>query len=145
VKWGNVKIILGYTDRVSMASSIEARVPFLDRALVELAFSLPDYFKAGGGQRKRVLRDVARRYLPADVTERKDRMGFGTPDEQFIRGAMWPDVDARIRSIGNASMFAPGAIARFVDDFAAQKHNDVRAIWRIYALARWAEEFGVAL
>jgi asparagine synthase (glutamine-hydrolysing) len=145
VKWGNVKIILGYTDRVSMASSIEARVPFLDRALVELAFSLPDHFKAGGGQRKRVLRDVARRYLPTDVTERKDRMGFGTPDEQFIRGAMWPDVEARIRAVADAPMFTRGAVARFVDDFAARKHNDVRAIWRIYALARWAEEFGVAL
>jgi asparagine synthase (glutamine-hydrolysing) len=145
VKWGNVKIILGYTDRVSMASSIEARVPFLDRALVELAFSLPDRFKAGGGQRKRVLRDVARRYLPNDVTERKDRMGFGTPDELFIRGAMWPDVEARVRSVASGTMFPPGAVARFVDGFAARAHNDVRAIWRIYALARWAEEFGVAL
>jgi asparagine synthase (glutamine-hydrolysing) len=145
VHWGNVKIVLGYTDRVSMASSIEARVPYLDRALVELAFSLPDEFKAGRGQRKRILRDVARRYLPPDVTERKDRMGFGTPDELFIRGAMWNDVEARVRSIANAPMFVRGGVARLLEAFAARQHNDVRAIWRIYALARWAEEFRVAL
>lgn len=145
VKWGNVKIVLGYTDRVSMASSIEARVPFLDRRLVELAFSLPDEYKAGNGQRKRVLRDVARRHLPPDVTERKDRMGFGTPVEAFIRGGMWRDVESRVRSIANAPMFARGAVAQFIDDFAARKNNDVFAIWRLYALARWAEEFDVAL
>jgi asparagine synthase (glutamine-hydrolysing) len=145
VKWGNVKIVLGYTDRVSMANSIEARVPYLDRALVELAFSLPGEFKTGRGQRKRVLRDVARRYLPAEVTERKDRMGFGTPEEIFMRGAMWPDVEARVRSIAAAPMFRPGALASFVDDFASRRDNDVRAMWRLYALARWAEEYGVAL
>jgi asparagine synthase (glutamine-hydrolysing) len=143
VKWGNVKIVLGYTDRVSMANSIEARVPFLDRRLVELAFSLPDEFKAGDGQRKRILRDVGRRYLPAQVTERKDRMGFGTPDTLFIRGEMWADVEARVRSLGTAPAFVPGQVDRFVDDFAAGRNDDVRAIWRMYALARWAEEFGV--
>jgi len=136
VKWGNVKIVLGYTDRVSMASSIEARVPFLDRRLVELAFSLPDGFKAGRGQRKRILRDVARRYLPPDVTERKDRMGFGVPVTELIRGGMWRDVEARIRSIASAPMFARADLTKL---------GDVHAIWRIYALARWAEEFGVAL
>jgi asparagine synthase (glutamine-hydrolysing) len=144
VRWGNVKIVLGYTDRVSMANSIEARVPFLDRRLVELAFSLPDEFKAGDGQRKRILRDVGRRYLPREVTERKDRMGFGTPDLLFIRGEMWPDVEARVRSLARLTAFVPGQVDRFVDDFAAGRHDDVRAIWRIYALARWAEEFGVA-
>jgi asparagine synthase (glutamine-hydrolysing) len=136
VKWGNVKIVLGYTDRVSMTSSIEARVPFLDRRLVELAFSLPDAFRAGRGQRKRILRDVARRYLPPDVTERKDRMGFGVPVAEFLRGGMWRDVEARVRSIENAPMFAGGDLTKI---------DDVHAIWRIYALARWAEAFGVAL
>ncbi|HEV2064515.1 MAG TPA: asparagine synthase (glutamine-hydrolyzing), partial [Thermoanaerobaculia bacterium] len=47
VRWGNVPIVLGHTDRASMAHSVEARVPFFDRRLVEFAFSLPDDFKAG--------------------------------------------------------------------------------------------------
>jgi asparagine synthase (glutamine-hydrolysing) len=145
VKWGNVKLVLGYTDRVSMASSIEARVPYLDRALVELAFALPDAFKAGRGQRKRVLRDVARRYLPAEVTERRDRMGFATPDMLFIRGAMWSEVKSRILAVAPARMFMPGRIDGVVSDFESRRSEDVRAVWRLYALARWAEEFGVSL
>ena len=86
--WGNVKIVLGYGDRNAMAHSIEARVPYFDRAFVELLFSLPDTFKIGDGDRKRALRDVARRYVPPEITERADRMGFGTPDETMIRGPL---------------------------------------------------------
>ena len=86
VRWGNVKIVLGYGDRNAMAHSIESRVPYFDRTFVELWFSLPDDFKIGNGDRKRALRDVARRYVPPEITERADRMGFGTPDEEMIRG-----------------------------------------------------------
>ena len=88
VRWGNVKIILGYGDRSAMANAIEARVPYFDRAFVELLFSLPDTFKVGLGERKRVLRDVARRHVPPEITERSDRLGFGTPDEAMIRGPL---------------------------------------------------------
>ncbi len=88
VRWGNVKIVLGYGDRNAMAHSIEARVPYFDRAYVELMFSLPDTFKIGNGDRKRALRDVARRYVPPEITERGDRMGYGTPDEAMIRGPL---------------------------------------------------------
>lgn len=145
VRWGNVKIVLGYGDRVSMANSIEARVPYLDRSVVELAFSLPDEFKAGGGQRKRILRDVARRYLPPQVTERKDRMGFGTPDLLFLRGGLWTDVESRIRAIAGSRMFVPRAVDRIVEGFAQQKHDDARTIWRLYSLACWMDVFGVAV
>src|SRR5262249_30259469 len=88
VRWGNVKIVLGYGDRNAMAHSVEARVPYFDRAFVELMFSLPDTYKIGGGDRKHLLRDIARRYVPLEITERGDRMGFGTPDEEMIRGPL---------------------------------------------------------
>jgi asparagine synthase (glutamine-hydrolysing) len=144
VKWGNAKVVLGLTDRTSMAHSIEARVPFFDLRLMQLAFSLPDHFKVGRGEWKRILRDVGRRYLPPEVTERKERMGFGTPDRDMIHGALWPDVEARVRTVAGAPMFT-AVLPRFVDDFARGAHDDFRAIWRIYALARWAEELGVTL
>jgi asparagine synthase (glutamine-hydrolysing) len=143
VRWGNAKIILGLADRVAMAHSIEARVPFFDLNLMKLAFSLPDRFKVGRGERKRILRDMARRYLPAEVTERRDRMGFGTPDGDMIRGPLWPHIEARLRDVGGA-MFTSD-LPRFIDAFRSGAHDDVRAIWRIYALATWAAEFGVSL
>jgi asparagine synthase (glutamine-hydrolysing) len=146
VRWGNVKIILGYGDRSAMAHSIEARVPYFDRAFVELLFTLPDSYKIGRGERKMILRDVARRYVPAEITERSDRMGFGTPDGEMIRGDLWGDVQSGIL---NLSLLSSGTVhsdrvERFVLDFKNGVTHDYRAVWRLYALAKWGERFGVA-
>ena len=145
VCWGNVKIVLGYGDRNAMAHSVEARVPYFDRAFVELLFSLPDTYKIGNGDRKRILRDIARRYVPAEITERGDRMGFGTPDEAMIRSPLRDTIaeavnDPAFRSAGWVD--APGATG-FLLDFQRGGQSDYRAVWRLYALSRWASRFGV--
>lgn len=148
VKWGNVKIVLGYGDKNAMAHSVEARVPYLDRRLVEFAFSLPDAFKVGGGERKRVLRDCARGLsLPREITERADRMGFGVPETRFLRGGLWPTVRDSLleESFARGGCFVPGAIARLVGGFASGRERDPRGIWRLYALAVWSRSFGVSL
>ncbi len=142
VRWGNVKLVLGYTDKSAMAHSVEARVPFFDRALVELAFSLPDHHKVGGGDRKRILRDVARPLLPSEITERADRMGFGTPDEALFQSGLW--ATARERLSGgflDSACFDRTVVRRFVDDFAAGRNQDFRGLWRLFALASWQDEF----
>jgi asparagine synthase (glutamine-hydrolysing) len=145
VRWGNVKIVLGYGDRNAMAHSVEARVPYFDRAFVELLFSLPDTYKIGNGDRKRVLRDVARRYVPSEITERSDRMGYGTPDGEMIRGALRETVDAAINdpAFHAAGWIAPSAATRFALDFHKGLHHDYRALWRLFALSRWAAQFSV--
>ncbi len=145
VRWGNVKIVLGYGDRNAMAHSIEARVPYFDRAFVELMFSLPDGFKIGNGDRKRALRDVARRYVPPEITERSDRMGYGTPDEEMIRGPLRGIVadavnDPAFRASG---WIVPEEADRFLVDFQQNRHGDFRAVWRLFALSRWARRFAV--
>ena len=137
VRWGNVKLVLNYTDKSAMAHSVEARVPYFDRALVELAFSLPDHHKVGAGDRKRILRDAARRRLPPQITERADRMGFATPDHEMLRGALWPVVR---EALGNGFLSSPcfdsRAVERFLSDFENRRHEDARGVWRLYALAR---------
>jgi asparagine synthase (glutamine-hydrolysing) len=146
VRWGNVKIVLGYTDRNAMAHSVEARVPFLDRALVELAFGLPDHFKVGDGQRKRILRDVARGFLPPEVTERPDRLGFAVPADGLLR-ALLADVRAKVRDAGILShpVFDRPQALRLLDRFAAGDARRAYEVWRLYAAACWAGELGVAL
>jgi len=147
VRWGNVKLILNYADRNAMAFSIEARVPYFDRRLVEFAFSLPDEFKVGEGDRKRILRDVARDMLPPALTERRDRMGFGTPDRVMIRGALWPAIKETILSddILSLQCISKKGLERFVSEFEHERNDDVRAIWRLWTLARWQEEFRVTI
>jgi asparagine synthase (glutamine-hydrolysing) len=143
VRWGNVKLVLGYTDRSSMAHSVEARVPFLDRALVELAFSLPDHHKTSRGDRKRILRDVARRRLPREITERADRMGFAA-DHEILRGELWPAVRETLGNgfLGSACFVRP-AVDAVVRDFESGREPDARRIFRLWALAHWQHEFDV--
>lgn len=145
VRWGNVKIVLGYGDRNAMAHSVEARVPYFDRAFVEFLFSLPDGYKIGNGDRKRMLRDVARRYLPRQITERAERMGFGTPDGTMIRGPLRDAMTDAIEDpeLRRAAWTNPPAASRFLLDFQQGVHDDYRAVWRLFALSRWARRFSV--
>jgi asparagine synthase (glutamine-hydrolysing) len=145
VRWGNVKIVLGYGDRNAMAHSVEARVPYFDRAFVELLFSLPDAYKVGNGDRKRILRDIARRYVPPEITERPDRMGFGTPDGAMIRGPLREAIEDAVNEPAfRAAGWADAAqAAQFLRDFYLGRHSDYRAVWRLFALSRWARRFCV--
>jgi asparagine synthase (glutamine-hydrolysing) len=72
-------------DRNSMCFSIESRSPYLDHKLLEFAVSLPDDFKIKNNLNKYILREVLKSYLPKEVYERKDKMGFVAPDEIWFK------------------------------------------------------------
>ena len=74
-------------DRMTMAASIEARVPFLDHKLVEFASALPDHWRVDDLRRKRVLREVGRSLLPREIPERK-KVGFRVPVTEWFTGGM---------------------------------------------------------
>jgi asparagine synthase (glutamine-hydrolysing) len=144
VKWGNVKIVLAFSDRNAMAHSVEARVPYLDRRVVELAFTLPDVHKVGGGQRKRVLRDVARDgLLPREITERADRLGFSVPDD-LLRGA-WDALDPFVQGVLEAPCLRRGPAAGLWSDLREGRPVDRSEAWRLAALGLWAAAFDVAI
>ena len=146
VRWGNVKVVLDYADKSAMAHSVEARVPYFDRGLVEFAFSLPDDYKVDGSQRKRILRDVARSLLPASITERPERLGFAVPDGPLI-AELWP----RMREVvgDDAFMARPcfdrRRLASFLEGFDALRARDRQAAWRLYALGLWSRELGASI
>jgi asparagine synthase (glutamine-hydrolysing) len=146
VRWGNVKVVLGYGDKNAMAHSVEARVPYFDRKLVEFAFSLPDGYKVDGSQRKRILRDVARSLLPAGITERPERLGFAVPDGPLI-GEMWPHIRGVVQDDGFVATpcFDRPRLRRFLEEFDPHRGADRQGTWRLYALALWTKEFGVLI
>jgi asparagine synthase (glutamine-hydrolysing) len=81
--------ILTKVDRVSMAVSLEARVPLLATEVVEYAFSLPESIRFHGGRSKGVLKHAYRDLLPAETIER-DKRGFSIPARSYVREVVAP-------------------------------------------------------
>lgn len=80
--------LLQVEDRVSMAVSIESRVPLLDRRIVELTASMPPTMKFAGGKTKYMLNKALRNVLPHEIIQRKDKMGFPVPINEWFAGPL---------------------------------------------------------
>jgi asparagine synthase (glutamine-hydrolysing) len=145
----NLPAVLAITDHNSMAHSLEARVPLLDHRIVEFAFTLPSQMKIGGGIRKRILRHVARRYVPQSVLARTDSIGFGTPQGRWMRGELREAIRdaAGSASIQQNAVIDGTRVRRLVDDFFAGRGavSSQREVWAIYALHHWLTAFDVTV
>ncbi|KJU82078.1 asparagine synthetase [Candidatus Magnetobacterium bavaricum] len=75
----SLQVILHMSDRVSMAYSIENRAPFVDHRLLEFGFGMPDKYKIRNGITKHIIKEIARKFIPEQIVERKDKKGFLAP------------------------------------------------------------------
>jgi len=135
--------ILNRQDKMSMATSLEARVPFLDNEIIEFAAGLPVDFKQTMRHRKRVLKDVARRYLPAEIVERR-KSGFGVPLALWIRrDGPFAELLARVVARRELQDAIPGvALARLVEEHRAGAADHSEFLWSAVNLALWLEIAG---
>ncbi len=143
----NLQMLLHWEDRNSMAHSIEARVPFLDHPLVEFSLGLGNDHKIVGGDTKRVLRRAMADVLPEPVRERRDKLGFATPEEVWfrgpLRGLIHDGVEESLRRYPDL-MNATGA--RALRDGMLDGSRPVEAsLWRLVNLGLWGKRFGVTL
>ncbi len=90
--------LLHYEDRNAMAFSVEARVPFLDHRVVEWLVRVPPEFKIRDGMTKVVLREAVAGILPDEVRTRTEKMGFVTPQDEWLRTAWRPQIEALLGS-----------------------------------------------
>jgi asparagine synthase (glutamine-hydrolysing) len=129
-------------DQMSMAASIESRVPFLDRPLIELAFKLPDSAKLDGIESKIVLRRAMRQKLPASILNRR-KMGFPTPVGRWLAGSHWSWVEDLALDPGRVS--APLLNQKMADELAEQHRSGVAdhtdRLWSIINLELWAQHY----
>src|ERR671938_68212 len=135
--------LLRYEDRNSMAHSLEARVPFLDYRLVELCFSLPGGELVGGGQTKAVLRRALGDLLPPLVRERRDKLGFVTPQRAWLRGSLGElagDVFAS-RSFAERGFVDAAAARRRLERHRTGRLEAGMELWRALNLELWARAF----
>src|SRR2546430_15650133 len=89
------ELLLMRVDKITMATSVEARVPFLDHHLVEYALGVPRELKVEGRSGKHILKRALEEILPRDVLYRRKR-GFGAPVKQWFRGEMGKILTERV-------------------------------------------------
>ncbi len=132
--------LLVKTDRASMAHSLEARVPFLDTAVSDLALALPTRLKVRGLRKKVLLRKAAEPLLPSEIVRGRKR-GFSIPAAAWLRGELEPfarDV-LSADTIGRQGFFRPAAVTRLLDDHVAGREDLSRQLWGLLAFTLWHE------
>jgi asparagine synthase (glutamine-hydrolysing) len=129
-------------DRMSMACSLESRVPFLDHTLVEFAGSIPDRLKIRGSVQKYILRRVAAGLLPPEVIHRK-KLGFPTPLRQWL---LHPESEAIYRSLTDRSGFLPSIMnMKPLQELIVRHRSGIEdatdRLWRLLNLQHWGDLF----
>lgn len=157
--------LLVVEDKLSMAHSLETRVPFLDNDLVDFAMRVPVHLKLGNlgevvrlnenevgaktvkyfqrtNDGKLILREMMKRYIPEEVAER-EKQGFSAPDASWFKGESIDFVKRRLYN-GHARLYRfldRGAIESLVDEHLSGRENRRLLIWSLLNLEQWCEEF----
>jgi len=131
-----------YTDKSSMAVSLEVRVPFMDVELLRLAARIPEEYKLRGHTTKWVLKEAMERHLPHDVIHRK-KTGFGAPLRHWIRKDLAGVIEELLdpRCIEARGLFDPVVVRRLLADNAAGRSDHVYLIYALLTLEIWMRTF----
>ncbi len=129
-------------DKMTMAASIELRVPFLDHVVVEWAFGLPDEFKRNGNMTKRILRELAGSMLPETILKRP-KMGFAVPTRRWFSTDLIAHARKTLRrpAVRRWNLFEPTYIEAMIDRHERGKGDYSRRIFSLLVLDAWIERY----
>ena len=133
---------LNYTDKLSMKEGVEARVPFLDLELVNLASGIPDDLRLKNGEAKYILKKVAERYLPKEVIYRS-KTGFGSPVRDMIENEFRPLINLYLneKRIMDQGIFNSEKINNLIQLHYSGKEDFGYTILSLLAIQSWLEQF----
>ena len=137
---------LTYNDKMSMASSVEVRVPFLDRELAEfVAQNVPPGMKLKGFFRPRtksILREAMKTTLPKEVL-RQPKAGFAAPIDYWLANDLKEMADDLLSTerIRDRGLFQPHAVRQLLNEYGAGKHDWSMQIWQMITLELWMQTF----
>ena len=143
----SMQTLLHYEDRNSMAHSVESRVPFLDYRLVELIFSLPGHYKVNNGLGKYIHRQAMKEFVPKEILDRKDKIGFATPGEFYwLRGEMKDMAISILESsdFKNRGIYNTRLIRDEFGKYLDGKQKNASLLWKVIALEIWFKVFKVS-
>jgi len=136
---------LAYTDRASMAASVEVRVPFVDPAVVKAAFSLPGKSKIRGRTTKAALKDAAQAWLPAEIVHRP-KASFGAPLRAWISHDLSELVDDVLLGgdLVDSGFLQREPLRRLVEEERSGREDRSKQIWQLLTLELWCRQAAAA-
>ncbi len=134
--------ILTKVDRMSMAVSLEARVPYLDTDLVELAFAMPAELKIKGGETKVLLKKVAARHLPNDCVYRP-KEGFSIPIKHWLTTTLRPLMEELLsrRKIQEQGIFQVERVEQLKQEHYSGRANHSHILWALIMFQSWQQRW----
>jgi asparagine synthase (glutamine-hydrolysing) len=134
--------LLTLMDRMSMAHSLEVRVPFLDHELLEFAARIPPAYKLLGLERKHILKRAAADLLPNSFFQRR-KMGFSPPLTVWFRNELRPFVEDTLSesAIGEGGVFRYATVRRLLDAHFARRANYDNQIWALITFMLWQRAY----
>lgn len=129
-------------DRMTMAASVECRVPFLDHELIEYAFNLPSNVKVKSFTGKWIIKQIAKKYLPDEIIDRP-KVGFSVPLSRWFRGELREMCYDRICNRNGLlrDMFSQKILHEILDSHCSFRKDNSHKIWALLGLAIWDDVF----
>jgi asparagine synthase (glutamine-hydrolysing) len=133
---------LAYCDKMSMAASIETRVPYLDNEVVDFMLGVPPDLKLHGFTSKFVLREAMKDVVPPAILRRR-KAGFGAPIRTWLRRDLREMVDDLLSAgtVSRRGYFDPVAVRRLIDDDREGRADNTYRIWALVTLELWQQIF----
>ena len=130
---------------MTMAASLEGRMPFLDHELVRYVSSLPDRMRVKGRTTKWLLREAMKRMLPRQILERP-KVGFHVPVNEWFRGPMRDYLYDHLSGPASrtAQYYTKGVLDRVLSEHVDAKQNHEKLLWCLLNLEVWHREFDIA-
>ena len=131
--------ILLKADKMSMSNSLEVRVPFLDRVLIDTVRKLPTKYKIKDGKTKYLFREVAHDILPEKWSNKK-KLGFPVPIREWLKEEDTYNL-VKEKFSKSEEFFKPKKIIKLLDEHKKGKKDNSRKIWTIYSFLVWYDEY----
>jgi asparagine synthase (glutamine-hydrolysing) len=137
--------LLALSDRISMWHSLELRVPFLDHPFVEHAANIPAHRKIAGFTQKHLLREVARRWVPASILDHR-KQGFEAPMGAWLRGPLLPLFDSVVGSenFRQLGIFDAKTVRGLRDEHVAGRRKNSKILFATMMFGLWAARNGIS-
>lgn len=135
--WGD---ILNKADTMSMAHSLEVRVPFLDREVAKVAFAVPVEHRVDKKETKRYFREAASQFMP-DITAERKKLGFPIPVRNWLREEKYHNlIKETLLSKTSQQFFHTKELEKLLKEHYQGKKDNARKIWTVYAFLLWYEK-----